>query len=160
MRRIANLQWLWLSLLVFVLDRSSKVMISKMIALNSGVNIAPFLILVHTRNYGAAFSFLDIAGGWQRWLLVAMPIIICIAVINWLTKLRGQPWLAAALALVIGGALGNLYGRLLYGYVVDFLYFHIGHYAWPAFNVADSAVCVGAAIILWHLFFNKDALKS
>ncbi len=154
--RNTNLPWLWLSIGIFIIDYVSKSFIVKLIPLNSAINVSSFFMLIHARNYGAAFSFLDVAGGWQRWLFVLVPIFICVGIISWLMTLKNKPTLAAALALVLGGALGNLYGRVVHGYVVDFLYFHLGQYGWPAFNVADSAVCVGAAIVLWHLFFTRE----
>jgi signal peptidase II len=112
--------------------------------------------VVHATNFGAAFSFLDIPGGAQRWLFSTISLIVSIVLMIWLLRTPAtQRWQLTALALIIGGALGNLWDRAVNGYVIDFLQFHLGQYYYPAFNVADSAVCVGAAILIFTSIWNK-----
>jgi len=118
--------------------------------------VTPFFNLVLAHNTGAAFSFLADAGGWQRWFFALVSIGISIAILVMLR--RGGTRLASfALALVLGGALGNLWDRLTLGHVVDFLQLHAGGYYWPAFNVADSAICVGVALLVRDSFRNVPA---
>jgi len=151
MRRY-NLLWLWLSVLIILLDQTLKFIIKQHFPYGSVHPVTSFLDLVHLRNYGAAFSFLDIANGQQRWLLSLVSLVVSIILLIWLLRLKkGYRWRAAALALIIGGALANFWGRISVGYVVDFLYFHIGRYYWPAFNIADSAICIGAIILIINL---------
>ena len=148
-----NLRWLLLSLAVLLLDQWSKHLV---VAVFSYREVLPVfavgsggfnLTLAH--NYGAAFSFLADQPGWQRWFFASIALVVSVGLSVWLSRLQAQQrWLAAGLALLIGGALGNLYDRCLFGYVVDFLDFYVGRYHWPAFNVADSAICVGAGILL------------
>ena len=148
MRRL--LAWLALSGLIVVLDQASKAWIAALFQVNESIAVAPFFDLVRVYNLGAAFSFLASASGWQRWFFV----VLALAVSAWLAYLIRQhareQLLPAALALVLGGAIGNVIDRLLQGAVLDFLHFHyLGHY-FPAFNVADSAISVGVALMLWH----------
>lgn len=155
--RIKNIQWLLLSVLVIVLDQFTKWLITAQVQLDSGFRVTPFLNIIHVRNYGAAFSLLNVNGGSQRWLFVALSSIISVVLFVWLLRMQKPARLhSAALALIIGGALGNLWGRLTQGYVVDFLDFHLAAYHWPAFNVADSAVCIGAVMLLWQLYMRRD----
>ena len=111
--------------------------------------VTPFLNLVLWHNPGAAFSFLAGAGGWQRWFFVGVTIAVSAVLLAMLRKSGGNRLLAAALALVLGGAAGNLWDRLTLGHVVDFIQLHAAGYYWPAFNVADSAITVGVVLILW-----------
>ena len=119
--------------------------------------VTSFFELVRFHNEGAAFSFLADAGGWQKWFFTAISVV-AIVVITYLIikhskiKQPSQKLFCWGLALVLGGAIGNLYDRITLGYVVDFLYFHINDLYWPAFNVADSAICVGVALLLWDSF--------
>ena len=148
-RNLRNLRWLWLSAAVIGLDQLSKVMASRMLDLHQPVPVMPFLNLTLTHNTGAAFSFLSDAGGWQRWFFTGLTIVVAIIIVVWLTRLKaGLRWLAAALSLVLGGALGNLWDRLVIGAVVDFIDVYYGTWHWPAFNVADSAICVGAVMLV------------
>jgi signal peptidase II len=141
--------WLALSAVVVALDLASKAWISSAMRLGESRDILPFFSLVLMHNTGAAFSFLAGAGGWQRWFFTATTIAISVAIVVVLRRSHGNPVLACALALVLGGALGNLHDRLALGYVVDFVLLHAGGYAWPAFNVADSAISAGVALLLW-----------
>lgn len=146
-------RWLWVSLAVVVADRLSKMWMSSSFAYGEVREITPFFNLVLAHNTGAAFSFLADAGGWQRWFFTIVAVAISAAIVVMLRRHRGGPLLALALALVLGGALGNLYDRVTLGYVVDFVQLHARGYYWPAFNVADSAISVGVALLVW------DSLK-
>ncbi|MGB8713176.1 MAG: signal peptidase II [Onishia taeanensis] len=139
------LRWLWLSLAVIVADLGSKVLASAMLAYASPVEVLPVFNLTLLHNTGAAFSFLAEHAGWQRWLFAIIAIGASVGLTVWMRRLRaGETLLAVALALIIGGALGNLYDRLVHGYVVDFLSFHWGQAYFPAFNLADVAITLGA----------------
>ena len=147
--KVKNSVWLLISLLIIIIDQFTKLVVRHHLPLGHGVEVTSFFNLVHARNYGAAFSFLDAAGGPQRWLFAAFSFIVTIALIIWLLRLkRDEHWHAFALALIIGGALGNFWGRISVGHVTDFLDFHWQAAHWPAFNIADSAVCVGAVILI------------
>ncbi|SOC57843.1 signal peptidase II [Chromohalobacter canadensis] len=139
------LRWLWLALLVIVLDLGSKLLASTYLIYAQPVELLPVFNFTLLHNTGAAFSFLAGHSGWQRWLFAAIALAVSIGLTVWLTRLKADERLsAAAIALVIGGALGNLYDRLVYGYVVDFLSFHWQGNYFPAFNLADTAITLGA----------------
>ncbi len=124
-----------------------------MLDLHQPVPVIPFLNLTLTHNTGAAFSFLSDAGGWQRWFFAGLTIVVSIIIVVWLTRLKpGQRWLPVSLSLVLGGALGNLWDRLAIGAVVDFIDVYYGTWHWPAFNLADSAICVGAVMLVVSTF--------
>lgn len=143
------LKWLWVSALVIGLDQWTKHLASSGLELLRPVALLPSFNLTLMHNTGAAFSFLAHADGWQRWLFAAIAVSVCSVIVWWLKGLRpGQRWLAVALALILGGALGNLWDRLVLGYVIDFLDVYVGTWHWPAFNVADSAIFVGAAMLI------------
>lgn len=143
------MKWLWLSAAVVALDQATKYLVTRHFELHEAVEILPFFSLVLVHNTGAAFSMLHDAGGWQRWGLSALAVAVSIAIMLWLPRLRMPSWrLALALALILGGTLGNLCDRLVLGYVIDFLDFYIGTSHWPAFNVADSAITVGALLLI------------
>lgn len=144
------LRWLWVSGLVVVIDRATKVMAESWLVAGDPVAVAPLFNFSLAYNTGAAFSFLSSAGGWQRWLFSIIAVVFSAILIVWLHRLeRRQRTLAVALTLVLGGALGNLWDRIVYGHVVDFLDVYVGRYHWPAFNIADSAITVGAILLLW-----------
>ena len=139
------LRWLWLSLAVIVLDLGSKALASSLLVYGQPVVVLPVFNLTLLHNTGAAFSFLAEHDGWQRWLFAVIAVGASIGLTVWLKRLRThEKLMAISLALVIGGALGNLYDRLVYGYVVDFLSFHWQNYYFPAFNLADTAITLGA----------------
>jgi len=147
------LKWLWISLLVLLLDQGSKLLISNTMRLYESIAVVPYFNLTYVHNTGAAFSFLSEAGGWQRWLFAVLAAIISAALSVWLARLqKHETLLAAALALVLGGALGNLIDRLTYGYVIDFLDIYYKQWHWPAFNIADSAITVGVILMLLESF--------
>ncbi len=142
-------RWLLLSLVVAVADLATKAWVSSAFCPGDVHVITPFLNLVLWHNPGAAFSFLAGAGGWQRWFFVGVTLVVGAVLLAMLRKSGGNRLLAAALALVLGGAAGNLWDRVTLGHVVDFIQLHAAGYYWPAFNVADSAITVGVALILW-----------
>ena len=149
-KRCSGLIWLWLSAVILVADQISKWMIVQSIELYERIPVIDLLDITHLRNTGAAFSFLSDAGGWQRWFFIILAILVTVLVVVWLSRLpaRGKGWLCAALALVVGGAVGNVVDRILFGYVVDFISVHYAGWYFPAFNVADSAITVGAIVLL------------
>ncbi|MEW8326058.1 MAG: signal peptidase II [Candidatus Thiodiazotropha sp.] len=142
--------WLWLSLLVIVLDQASKQLAESALTLYESVRVLPFFDLTLLYNKGAAFSFLSDQGGWQRWFFIVLAIVVCIVLVGWLWRLkREEQWVAVALSLIIGGAIGNVIDRILFGQVIDFLHFHYEQHYFPAFNVADSAITLGVIIMLY-----------
>ena len=148
------LKWLRLSALVLFLDQGTKILAEYYLKLHQPVEVFPFMNFTLMQNHGAAFSFLADAGGWQRWFFVVLTVVITVFLLRWLRGLRAeQRGLALAIALVIGGAVGNLIDRVQYGYVIDFLDFYLAGWHWPAFNIADSAITVGAAILIWDSLF-------
>lgn len=161
MPRIVNnfgLKWLWLTIVIVILDLATKFLLSSKMDLYQSIviirdffNLGFNLTLVH--NYGAAFSFLADQSGWQRWFFTITSTVISLVLIIWLYRLKkSEKLLAIALALVLGGAIGNLWDRVTLGYVVDFLDVYIqtstGEWHWPAFNIADSAISIGAAFLI------------
>jgi len=145
-------KWLALSGLVIVLDQATKLMVAGAFRLGESLRMTSFFDLVFVFNRGAAFSFLSDAGGWQRWFFIALALAISAWIVAMLARHADERLLSAALALVLGGALGNVIDRLRFGAVVDFLYFHIDAYYWPAFNLADSAITLGVLLLLWQQF--------
>jgi len=150
-------RWLVLSALVVIADMATKAWVSHAFVRGEVLEVTPFFNLVLTHNTGAAFSFLASAGGWQRWFFTAIAVAISIAIVVLLARGRGDAWISAALALVLGGALGNLDDRLTLGEVVDFVQLHAAGYYWPAFNVADSAITVGVAFLVWDSLRQRRA---
>lgn len=147
------LKWLWLSLLALVLDQASKLLIDGTMQLYQSIPLLPSFNLTYVHNTGAAFSFLSTAGGWQRWLFAGLALVISIGITVWLTRLqKHETVLAAALSLILGGAVGNLIDRLIYGYVIDFLDVYYGTWHWPAFNIADAAITLGVMLMLAESF--------
>lgn len=143
-------RWLWLSLVVILIDQVTKLQIVASFQPYERLPVIDgFFNLILAFNTGAAFSFLSDAGGWQRWFLSGLALIVAVVLVVWLTRLKPhEGWTALALSLVIGGAVGNLIDRVRLGHVVDFLDFYVGDWHWPAFNVADSAISVGVVILL------------
>jgi signal peptidase II len=147
------LKWLWLSLLTVILDQGSKLVIDSSMRLYQSIPVMPYFNLTYVHNTGAAFSFLSEAGGWQRWFFAGLAILISAVIAVWLARLKpNERLLAVALALVLGGAIGNLIDRLAYGYVIDFLDVYYGVWHWPAFNIADSAITLGVMLMLAESF--------
>ena len=143
-----------ISLSVFLLDIVSKNFIQNKIMYGEQVEITSFLSLVHFQNTGAAFSFLSDQGGWQRYFLIAISLL-AVLYIPWLiNQYKKNILIVIGLLLILGGAIGNLYDRISYGYVIDFVYLHIAEFYWPAFNVADSAISLGVLLFLYGSFKN------
>ncbi len=150
------LRWLWLSLLVIGLDQVSKQLAESSMMVFERVPVIPFLNMTLAYNEGAAFSFLSDQGGWQRWLFAGLAIVVTLILVGWLGRLKSEKILAVSLSLVIGGAVGNLIDRLLYGHVIDFIDLYYQQWHWPAFNIADSAISVGVVLMLLDAFLEKD----
>ncbi len=151
---IHALRWYLLAGVIILLDQYTKGLASANLDYGRPVAVFPWFNLTLQHNTGAAFSFLNDAGGWQRYFFSAVAIIISAVLVVWLYRMpRDQRVLALALGLILGGALGNLWDRLALGYVVDFISVHYGGWYFPAFNIADSAITVGAALMLIDSFF-------
>jgi signal peptidase II len=150
------LKWLNLSALVIIFDQLSKWWMSSWLDLYETVAVVPYFNLTLAHNYGAAFSFLASAGGWQRWFFTILAIVVSIVLTVWMKRLKANAKLEAiSLALILGGAIGNVIDRVAHGYVIDFLDVYVGSYHWPAFNIADSAICVGAVLLIFDSFRSK-----
>jgi len=147
------LKWVWISVVALLLDQASKIAVDSSMKLYESINIMPFFNLTYVHNTGAAFSFLAHAGGWQRWLFAGLAFLISGAITVWISRLKQQEvLLAVALSLILGGAVGNLIDRVAYGYVIDFLDVYYQDWHWPAFNVADAAICIGVFLMLLESF--------
>ena len=140
--------WLGIALLIFLLDQFTKVLVLGAFELGDSTPITSFFNLVRVHNHGAAFSFLADAGGWQRWFFTGIGGVATVFMLWMLYSHAGQQLFSLAIALILGGAVGNVVDRLMHGYVVDFLDFYWGSWHFPAFNVADSAISVGAALLI------------
>jgi signal peptidase II len=140
--------WLGIAAIVILLDQLTKLTIMQMLSHGQARLITSFFNLVLAYNEGAAFSFLSTQGGWQRYLFTGIAIAAAVLIIYLLKRHAGQRMFCMALALVLGGAVGNLIDRVAYGHVIDFLDFHVAGWHWPAFNVADCAICIGAALFV------------
>ncbi|MFC6339255.1 lipoprotein signal peptidase [Pseudomonas sp. CCM 7891] len=162
--RFGRLGWLVLSLLVLVIDQVSKAHFEGSLEMFQQIVVIPdYFSWTLAYNTGAAFSFLADGGGWQRWLFALIAIVVSAVLVVWLKRLgRNDTWLAIALALVLGGALGNLYDRIALGHVIDFILVHWqNRYHFPAFNFADSAITVGAIMLALDMFkSNKTGDRS
>ena len=154
-------RWLWLSLLIVILDQATKWLAEALLVPFQPVPLMPLLNLTLMYNEGAAFSFLANAGGWQRWLFAGFALVMTTVLAIWLLRLeKGDRVTAVTLSLIIGGAIGNLIDRVQTGRVVDFIDFYVGTWHWPAFNVADSAISVGIVFLLITSFRTELAAKS
>ena len=149
----SKLKWLWLAALVLVLDLSTKALATAMLTYANPVPVLPSFNLTLLHNTGAAFSFLANADGWQRWFFVVLALVVSTVLIGWLRKLKAnETWTAIAIVLILGGALGNVYDRVVHGYVVDFLHFYWQDWHFPAFNIADTGITIGAGMMILDLF--------
>ena len=150
------LKYLWLTSVVIAIDQVSKWFMVSWLSLHETFAVMPFFNLTMAHNPGAAFSFLAHADGWQRWFFIGLASVVSIALLIWLKKLKPQAKLEAiSIAMILGGALGNLIDRFYYGYVIDFLDVYYGTYHWPAFNIADSAIVIGAVLLIIDTFRSK-----
>ena len=147
-------RWLWWSVLIVVIDQVTKVMAEQWLLFLQPVAVLPSFNLTLMYNTGAAFSFLADAGGWQRWLFIGLASLISVVLVIWVIRLgRDQRLQAAALVLVLGGAVGNLIDRILYGHVIDFIQLYYQQWYWPTFNIADAAISVGAVLLIIDTLF-------
>jgi signal peptidase II len=154
MRRLSSsaLMWVALSAVIIIIDRDSKIWMMNHLTFGEPLRLLPFLNLILAYNTGAAFSFLHTASGWQHFLLGGLAIAASIFILVWLARSRrDEYWQNTALSLILAGALGNAWDRISYGHVIDFINFHLGNWHFAIFNVADSAICVGAfmLIVMW-----------
>ena len=140
--------WLSLALIICMADQFTKTLILGYYKLGDSTQVLSFFNVVRVHNTGAAFSFLANAGGWQRWFFTSIGIVATISIVWMLRSHAGQKLFAFALACILGGAVGNVVDRLLHGYVVDFLDFHWGSWHFPAFNIADTGITIGAACLI------------
>jgi len=151
--RAGKLRWLWLTALVVASDLSTKAVATATLSYGNPVAVMPLFNFTLLHNTGAAFSFLAGAAGWQRWFFVILALVVSVMLTLWLRKLeRHETWSAVAFALILGGALGNVYDRVVHGYVIDFLHFYWQNWHFPAFNLADTAITIGAAMIILDTF--------
>lgn len=154
-------KWLWITIVFLIIDQVTKQLIVGSFDLGESMNILPFFDFRYVQNPGAAFSFLADQDGWQRWFFTVVATIASVVFLVWLAKTpKSNPLLSIALAFMLSGALGNLIDRALFGYVIDFLDFHIAGKHWPAFNVADSAIFIGAALMIYDSFKNGESEKN
>jgi len=144
-----------IAFVVLALDLASKFWIESTLHLGEQIPVTGFFNLVLTYNPGAAFSFLSEQSGWQRWFLAGIAAIAAIVIIFLLNKYQNEKLFCLSLSLILGGAIGNLYDRIMLGHVVDFLDFYVETYHWPAFNIADSAIFIGTALMIYDSFKSK-----
>lgn len=157
----SNALWLVLSVLAIVIDQWTKHIASTALEYADPQHVIPFLNWTLLHNYGAAFSFLSGAGGWQRYVFIGLAGIVSLVFVFWLMRMpKTQKVLPAALALILGGAIGNLIDRITLGYVVDFIHVYYQHYNFPAFNIADSAITLGTILLLIDTFFLEKKRKQ
>ena len=155
------MNWLWISSLVVVLDQITKHIADSNLDLRVPVEVFLGLNMTLCYNKGAAFSFLSNAGGWQRWFLMAISFVISLVLVFWLRNVeKNRKSLAWGLALILGGAIGNLIDRTLYGYVIDFIDVYYDYWHWPAFNIADSAITIGAGLLILDMFTYKETEQT
>ncbi len=156
-----GLRWLWLVLVVIAIDFGSKMWILNNLMLHESIPVMPHFNLFYARNYGAAFSFLADKGGWQRFFFagIAIAIVIALAVMMYRTA-AGHKLNNIAYALIMGGALGNLFDRAYHGFVVDFIDFYIGDWHFATFNIADCGICIGAALIVLEGFLTPSGKQT
>lgn len=152
-----NLRWVGLSVLVFLADRISKFYIVQDLVVGLPKPVMPYLNFSLTYNKGTAFGMLNQGASWQFWLLSGVAILFCVAALIWLYRLpKSKNWEASAVALVLGGAIGNVWDRFAFGRVIDFIDFYIRSWHFATFNVADAAITVGAIMLMGELFFMKE----
>jgi len=154
------LKWTIISVVVIILDQITKAIATAKLVMFDPVAVMPMFNFTLMHNEGAAFSFLSDAGGWQRWFFTVLATIVSIAIFIWIKKLTPQEkGMAISLSLILGGAIGNLIDRVRFGYVVDFIDVYYNDWHWPAFNIADSAIFVGAAIMIIFSFREEKKTK-
>ncbi|WP_448211395.1 signal peptidase II [Colwellia sp. MEBiC06753] len=155
------LKWLWLTFLFLIVDQVTKHWVAGSFDLYESVSVISYFNLTYVHNYGAAFSFLADHSGWQRWFFATIAAFASLLFLYWLAKTpASNKVLGIGFALMLSGAVGNLIDRLVLGYVIDFLDFYVGSWHWPAFNVADSVIFVGAALMIYDSLVNNDDQKQ
>lgn len=160
-KRKSGLQYLWLALVLVVLDQVTKLYVIDNFMLFESIEVMPYLNFTYVHNYGAAFSFLSDQGGWQRWLFTFFAIAVSIVLLVWLRRNPVSLWRQnLSFALILSGALGNVIDRIQYGYVIDFIDVYVDDWHWPAFNVADMAITIGAILMLLEAFFEPGQSKQ
>ncbi|MFT4925410.1 MAG: signal peptidase II [Phenylobacterium sp.] len=159
--KASGLWWLWITVVVAVLDQATKLWIIASVEYSASIPVLPVFNITHVHNPGAAFSFLSEAGGWQRWFFTIITIAVS-GFLLWMLKNmpRSNKLLGSAYTLILGGALGNLYDRVSYGYVEDFIHVFYQNSHFPAFNIADSAITIGAALLIYDAFTNNEGTKE
>jgi len=156
-----QLKWLWISLLVVTLDQATKQIAESQLTPHQAVNLFPYFDWYLTYNTGAAFSILANAGGWQRWFISVFAVVISGVIVQWIRKLpREETLTAVSLSLILGGAIGNLIDRVYLGHVIDYIQVWLGSYPWPAFNIADAAIFVGAVMLILSSFTEFGKTQS
>jgi signal peptidase II len=158
----SGLRWWPLGVAMLALDQFTKFLVHTRLSLTDAITVLPVLDIVHARNTGAAFSFLASQGGWQRWFFTLFGLVMSIAILVWLRRssASGQRLQCVGLMLIVSGALGNVIDRMRYGYVVDFIHAHWGTASFPAFNVADSCISVGAGLLLLDAFLDGRKARA
>ncbi|MGC6388329.1 signal peptidase II [Ewingella sp. S1.OA.A_B6] len=158
-----GLRWLWLAVVVVILDLGSKFLVMGHFQLGESMPLIPFFNMTYAHNPGAAFSFLADKGGWQRWFFAVIALVIVVALLVLMYRSSGKQRMTnIAFAMIIGGALGNLFDRMVHGYVIDFIDFYVKNWHYPIFNLADSFICIGAVLVVLEGFLAKptSAAKS
>lgn len=154
LQRDDGLRWIWITVLVIVADLVSKFFATTFLSLHEPVALMPSLNFLLAYNSGAAFSFLSSASGWQRWFFVIIAVAISIMIVVWLRRMPTQERLSGvALSFILGGAIANVWDRIQYGYVIDFIDVYYGQWHWPVFNLADSAITLGAVLLIIDTLF-------
>ena len=150
-----------IAVVVIIIDQITKIWVDHALNYREVISVTPFFNITLAYNPGAAFSFLANESGWQRWFFAVLAIAVSLALIYWIKKLKEEEWnLGYSYGLILGGAVGNVIDRIAYGHVIDFLDVYYKNYHWPAFNVADSAICVGAILMIWLSFFGSAAQQE
>jgi len=153
--------WLWLSAVIVILDLAIKYLVDSSLPYGVAHPQLPVFDLTLLYNKGAAFSFLSEAGGWQRWFFTLIAVVVSGVLVVWLARTeREQRWLGIGLALVLGGALGNLYDRVVHGYVIDYISLHYDQYYFPAFNLADTAISIGAVMLIIDMVWFSETEQN
>ena len=154
-------RWWWLVLLLLVVDQVTKQLVHQQMSLGQSIDLLPFFNLTYVRNYGAAFSFLSDAGGWQRWFFTVLAIVMSVIISIWMSRAPAANLkLGLALSLILAGAVGNLIDRSIFGFVIDFFHLHYQGWSYPVFNIADSVICIGAALLIWESFTNETGASN
>lgn len=154
--KASGIRWLWITLIIIVIDQGSKLLALQLLHAYQPFVVLPFFNLTLAFNKGAAFGFLHHASGWQNIMFTALAFSVCSMILLWLYRSSSAEFLRnCALTLILGGALGNVCDRFLYGYVIDFFSFHLGDWHFAIFNVADSAICIGASLLILHWFLTS-----